>query len=381
MKQLKILPISFLLLVGIEKSNIAYSQQTSTDFQRWDLMMIEEAPIWGNLISYYGYSDKSRYWPERKASLQAIIEKYPESRWADDAALCLAGGQASIEGDIDGAIAAIRQIIAQYPDGHSIIAYWDLEKGCVLDESWLMWQGGVVSFNSENSISSSKPYDRDGKISLQEREILTYFAHLQKYPILTKDVAQWIIALMLLEQHDSLRAISELEAIINRSSYLASISAADRKTASDSDGFLIARDAVRNKYPIWRPQYSAYMDLMPLYKYQGDLNKAVNIGLEWASMYSSDGWYWPWNQRVGGICAEADRWKEATEQYQIALQGVKDFTTERISRLELLFEQGYMMKPSDFVSWEHQVLEKEGWNQKIDELGQIVEEAEAKIPF
>ena len=57
--------------------------QVSSELQRWDLM-IDEAHIWHNLVDNYFYSDAQKYWPERKAGLEKILEKYPESRWADE---------------------------------------------------------------------------------------------------------------------------------------------------------------------------------------------------------------------------------------------------------------------------------------------------------
>ena len=154
----------------------AYGQEISS--KRWDLQMIEEAPIWHRLKMYH-FFDPIKYWPERKTELQTLINQFPASRWADDAALILAGGQASIEGDRAGALVTLRRVIADYPDGNTIVVNWLPDSGCRLDEIWLVITGGL---SAKGSVSSSRPFDRYGTISKGNLEILAYFEHLENIP-------------------------------------------------------------------------------------------------------------------------------------------------------------------------------------------------------
>ena len=78
-------------------NSTSHGQEISS--KRWDLQMIEEAPIWHRLKIHYFKEPVKEYWPKRKTALQSVITQFPASRWADDAALMLAGGQASIEGE------------------------------------------------------------------------------------------------------------------------------------------------------------------------------------------------------------------------------------------------------------------------------------------
>lgn len=360
--------ITLITLAGA--AYVAHGEQIGS--QRWDLRMIEESPIWKYLLVNYAYADKVKYWPERKAALQIVINRFPDSRWADDAALFLAGGQASFEGDMKGAIAALKQVMEKYPSEHTIVSRWEYGRGCGLDEAWLMCRGGLVFLNPDRSIRERRPFDRYGKISQEKREILVYFDHLGKYPRLTKDVAQLMIADMLVTQGDVAGAIAELKAIIARYPNLAAITATDREAANKTDGYLIGHGFHGNS-PIWRPQYSAYIRLMNLYQSQGKKAKAIATGLALASSCSPDGWHLNINRTVGDFLATNSRWAEAEKQYQLALKGYRKVVENTISRRESFGDP----PPPGSVSWRQQILEEWGMGAKLTKLENLVRDAQA----
>ena len=245
--------------------------------------------------------------------------------------------------------------------------------GCGLDEAWLSHRD-LVLLNPDGSIRWSRPFGRDGKISREEREILMYFEHLEKYPRLTKDVAQWIIAQMFCHQGDFVRAISELEAMIARYPNLAAITAADSEAANKPYGYLIGHEFPDESRPIWRPQYSAYIRLMDLYQSQGEKAKAVTTGLALASNCSPDGWHWDINRRVGDLCAKNDRWAEAEKQYQLASKGCRKVIEDFISRKEALREP----PPPGSVSWRQQILEVWSIGTELTKLENLARDAQAR---
>ena len=347
--------------------------------QRWDLRMIEEAPIWDYLLVKYGYAAHAKYWPERKAALQTIVNEVPDSRWADDAALILACGKADFEGDANGAVAALREVIKKYPDGHTIVDEWSPPEGCRLDQAWLMWVGGLVFLNPDRTIGVSRPFDRDGKISQEEREILAYFDHLEKHPKLTIDVAQCFIADKLWRQGKLAGATAELEAIIARHPDLAAINAADRQAAVQADGYLIGHVPPNETTPVWRPEYDAYLWLSGLYQAQGQNDNAVATAVALAEACSADGWYYRLNRRVGDRCAENGRWTEAERQYRLGVQGYRQVVADRAARQEAAEAAGLISKPPDFVeSWEKTILEVWEWKAVLEVLENLVQEAQAK---
>ena len=68
---------------------------------------------------------------ERIAQLREAIQKYPNSPFADDAALLLARAYFLYIGDTDKAIAALRDVVKKYPDGK-----WIAEDPVVLSDIW-----------------------------------------------------------------------------------------------------------------------------------------------------------------------------------------------------------------------------------------------------
>jgi len=371
-------PIAFIIILESlcffnAISVLKCAEANSSDSLRWDQQMIKEAPIWKYLLVNYFYADRTIYWPERKEALQKVIEEFPDSRWADDAALLLAGGQASIEGDINGAINRLKNIIHDYSSENTVITGWDLGKGCRLNEAWLMWAPSIALLNPDRTIRASYPFDQDGMISILEKEALIYFDHMEKYSIPTKYVAQLVIASMLQAQGDTSGAISELENLINGYSDIHTINKADRETASKPGGYLIACEPPFHMNPVWRVQYATYQLLINLYQLQGEQEKAVTTGLALVLLCSPDGWYWNINRHVGDICAKNDQWVVAAEQYELALQGVRNLVEVQAQRLQALYEAGYMMKPDGFISWEDQALESQEAN--IVKLEELLEEA------
>ena len=240
-----------------------------------------------------------------------------------------------------------------------------------------MWAPGLASLNPDRSIRWSRPFDKYGGLSQLEREALTYFNHLEKYPKFTVDVAQRIIAQILARRGDHTAAVAELERIIARHPDLATVNTADRVAASKADGYLIGHESVES--PVWRPEYFTYLLLMNPYEATRQNDKAVATGLALAGACSRDGWYWNVNRRVGDVCKRNNRLTEAEKQYQLALQGCRRFITNRIARKKVLDELGFIVKSPNFVSWEHMVREREGWDKVIAELEALVLSTKTKM--
>jgi len=213
--------ILIFVIILVSSYNLLYSQNKA---DRWDIKMIEEAPVWKNLLVNYANTNYSKVWPERKAALQSIIYNYPESQWADDAALFLASGKASFENNISGAIDDLRNIAEKYPNGKTVLCNWTKTDGLMFNDTWLSWAPSLVSMESPDI---TFPFDRDEQISVLENEALVYFNHIEQYPTFTKDLAQYTIALMLLAENDIKGAINQLESFIYKTTDLETIKTAD----------------------------------------------------------------------------------------------------------------------------------------------------------
>jgi tetratricopeptide (TPR) repeat protein len=304
----------------------SFGQHISTDSERWDLLMIKEARIWKNLLINYAYAEHQRYWPERNAALKKIVHEFADSRWADDAALILACGKASFENNASGAIADLKKVAEQYTNAHTVVSHWDPHDGCRLDDTWLMWQGGLVFLKPDGTIRIAKPFDRDGKMSQLEREGLAYFEHLERYPRATKVMAQLFISEMLGQKGDRAGAIAVLEKIVsNSASYLALVSKGDRIGASKPDGYYI-------RTLVGRPEYRAYLSLIGYYEKQEEIDKAREMADTLLKLCSKDGWLWTINRHIGNFFGRHGLRSQAKEQYQLALTGLSKYRDDTEKR-------------------------------------------------
>jgi len=335
---------------------------------RWDVASSREAGIWQNLLVNYRSADRDKAWPEVKAALNRIVAEHAETRWADDAALCLACGAASRQDNLAEAIQMLKKVIDGYRESQTVVSYWDPSRGCVFDEVWVSWGTWTT------------PMDDDGTIDMLESEMLAYFHHLEEYPILTSDVARYIMASMLQAEGDTVAAIAELRALLDQSSDLAALVAADRRAASSPTGFMIGHTFPQETDPIWRPQYSALLSLTQLLPGQGEASEAARLALYWADTVSPDGWFWRINEIAARKLAKAGRYNASANQYALAVEGLDRWVTERAERKELLYQNGFLAKDEDFVSWEHSILVESGWQGKVDRLQASLEEAESRRP-
>ena len=338
-------------------SNFAHGQEIRS--QRWDLRMEAEIEIWKNIRLYS--SVNSANWPERKSRLEKVINQFPTSQWADDAALMLAGGQAAVDGNTESAIAALRQVMESYPSERTIVVGWNLYSGCALEHIWMMVTVPILSRSSTR--------DRGN----QWLEIIAYFEHLEKYPRRTVDVAQSMIAQMLYRQGDVKGAIVALEAIIDRAGDLKTLVAADNQLAKRPNVHLVSRLYRHAFREVDRPQYFAYRDLMRLYQSQSEVEKAIAIGLELANTASPDGSRWSMNRSVGDLLAQNGRWAKAAEQYQLAVNAYREFVEETIVEKELANQS----LPSSATSWRQQIM-KTSIGHQLTVLEKLLTEAKAK---
>ena len=262
--------IIILVLVITSLSYVSIAQEKIPgDAERWDLRMIKEAKIWDKLTTNILYADRQKYWPERKAALESVVRDYPDSRWADDAALILACGRADFDNDIDGAITDLQKVAAEYPDGKTMVTSW-IPGGdfpCEFDQTWTSSTGWLVFLNQDGSTRIAKPFDREGTIPQLYKERLAYFNHLEKYPRRTNVMARIFISKLLVRKGDSAQATMVLKDVVLKSKDLAKTIAADSKAASGTCGYHI-----RN---LRRPEYNAYFLLAHLYKKQKDKPKAI----------------------------------------------------------------------------------------------------------
>lgn len=340
--------VFFFIVATLIACPCTFAQEACDDSFRWDLQMIREAPIWQNLLVNYSYADHRERWPERKRALELILEKHPQSQWADDAALILACGKANFEDNTKGALADLRKLIREYPYGQTVVVHWDREDGCILDDVWLTRQGGLVFLNPDNSVRASNPFSRDG-ITQREKETLAYFRHLRQFPRSTQVMAKLILSNILIMEGQESQAASVLNDIVSTSrTYLALVNRADKRAAVRPDGYLISNLT-------YRPEYHAHLSLMWHYEKQGALEKSFEVAQQLIKLASDDGWLWTINRQIGDFYGRNRQLDRANTQYKLALVGLKKHQGILKKRSEMV--QGSEI-PEDFWSTTQKEIER-----------------------
>ncbi|HET6559057.1 MAG TPA: tetratricopeptide repeat protein [Prolixibacteraceae bacterium] len=341
--------------------------QNAVITESWDQKIIEEATIWKKLLTHYSMANKTLYWTEREQSLNKVLNEFPKSQWTDDAALLLAGEKVLRDHSWDKAVIDLREIMKKYPNESTIIDNWDAYKGCHISKAWLLWAPSRVIFNEEESLKTDFPFNRDGKIDILEKEALAYFEHLEKYPQRTRDVAQYMIALILHQNGKFNEAILELEMLLANYPDLSKIRIIDFDASKRENGHLIGNEPPFDALPIWRIQYSASILLINLYIKQNRIEEAITIGSKLVQQCSPDGWYWNINEFVGNIYATNNLPTLAYEQYDKSINGIKEKSKIQAIRMDALLSIGNAMKPENFVTWDDVILKSnKGWIDKIE---------------
>ncbi len=323
--------------------------------QRWDQRIINEADIWKNLLLNYNCVDIASCWTERQQAMMKIINEFPTSQWADDALLMMVGEKAIINNNIDVAILELRKIQKNYSSESTIIDFWHYQRGCQIDQTWLMWIPSLIVRDENNNVINTVPFDRDNDIDDLELETITFFEHLEKYPQKTKDVAQYMIALMLKKKSDAEGAIHELEVLLSDKN-LQEIRTTDYEASKSPHGYLIGSAPPYNRFPVIRVELEACKLLLSLYSLQNEDEKLIKLSDKIANEYSFDGWYWFINKYIGNIYAQHDQPIKAHEQYQLSIEGIKKRCNNLSERMKVFYEKGLAIKSKNFISWEDDAL-------------------------
>ncbi len=247
--------------------------QPTSQALRWDQRHLPEYPIYCLLLKRDGVGNglaEPRQWEwaetrkpldddTREPALRALLKKYPDSDYADDAALLLARARLFYHDDAKGAIEQLYAVAAKYPQGH-----WIAEDAVFLLHAF-----------TPNVTRAGEPCDSWFSLPPEERGLshgwktVKYMAYLEQHPNSTADEAHywiaWIIARMQL-QHRYPEAEKLLTGMIEAHR-------AERRTEKDAQ----AAESLHNDIiteMMSRPERASHQLLIELYLLQGDHAKA-----------------------------------------------------------------------------------------------------------
>lgn len=297
--------------------------------KRWDIQALKHVSQWRDLLQdpHIAAQAARPAWREKKEALQALLERHPKSDYADDVEVAIACGVAACEGDLRAAERSLRRIIKEYPDAKSVMAWWRPGQQYSLDPSWYMWASQVVRAGR-----------RRREPSASERAALAYFAHLDKYPNYTRDVAAYYLTTIRKAMGAEARSVQDLRTLVDSTrGTMVEFKKADRQAAARPDGGLI-REVQRA--PIW-----ATYDLISLLDAERKTEEAIGAAETFVHSLSGDGWYWLLNVRLGDLYhrkAGGKRSPDAEKQFRLALQGY----VERAKGISLLGDNRFQTPES-----------------------------------
>jgi len=198
MKTRRILFVSLIILFACGYKMYAVAAENQV-LSRWeDKRRLENWPIYSLLIKSGGYGNgipEPQQWetygilkdPEREPKLREVLEKYPNSEYADDAALLLARAELFYHGDPNAAIEKLYKVISKYPDGD-----WIAE-----DRVWLTIISEITKLGKDGQLHPREP--RKKRPGGELGESFVYLNYLEKEPHNTADEAKYWIAKIILK--------------------------------------------------------------------------------------------------------------------------------------------------------------------------------------
>lgn len=293
--------------------------------------LFEERPAKARLFDCYSYADRAKFWPQRKASLQAIVDEYPNSQYADDAAVILACGRYDIEKDAEGAIVALNQVIKNFPDGRSILEpIWAAPLGCRFDWTWTRAMRSFSNLSEYRNTRKRSVDDRAPHIVKGELDALAYFNHLTEFPVYTRDIVRLYISTILrtLDRFDE--AALELEKVTRE---------IERFSKTVQEDYVAALEGEGNSFiqVLYRPNHVGYQTLVFCYRQSGKHDKALRTLDAYASVVDR-GPNYALIQQVGDMYKEFGLAGKAREHYELALNTVNLCISKEQDRSERLVE-------------------------------------------
>ncbi|MFC1781903.1 tol-pal system YbgF family protein [Planctomycetota bacterium] len=192
---MKIINKTLLLSLLVIISSRAIGQASNLQqLSKWeDQRRVDDFPIYSLLVKSQGagnFAPEPEQWemkgkltdPEREPALQKILKEYPDSEYADDAALLLARAKLFYHNDANAAVDDLYKVISDYPDGN-----WISE-----DRIWLEMIPGIVHIDNNGQIVPRNP------IKVRSGAKFSYFDYLEKEPHKTADEAKYWIAKIIL---------------------------------------------------------------------------------------------------------------------------------------------------------------------------------------
>ncbi len=290
---------------------------------RWDERMLKAYPQWVLFVEDRSVAARPRLWGETKAALTDLVRQYPEGEFVDEAHLALAEGAAYCSANPDQARDILELLDKEHPDATCCYDPWPIgpQYGAYrgIGEIWRMAARQLVRERRDGRVVRVEKLGRGRKgLTAAERAFLALFAHLDRFPVRTRDVSFLCRVQLHVSGGHHEQAIEQLQNFIaaNRDQALAE-HLADRKAAgADDDVFLVGLE---------RPFFFANAFLLDELRALNRQDEAIAVAEAFCRDFSHDGWYWRINETLGDLYMETrleTPSQVAQNQYRLALKGL-----------------------------------------------------------
>lgn len=297
------------------------------DVAKWNKIELEEQAV-KLLLSVKSDELKTlNNWPERKEALQMIVQQHPESRYADDAWLKLACGKYEYEGDTEGAIKILEDVIDKFStETTNLDPMWAVGHECEYNFQWTMATRYKFALMNGYNQSNNK---QDMMKQYREEPYLVsvaYLNHLEQYPIMTSEVARLYMATILIHEQRYEKAINQLEMLTDKTEQNPGKVQADIVAVTGQYNELIRS--------INRPYYLAARMLAGCYK---NINNTIEMKkhLDAFASVVNQGYLYEIIEQVGDMYDEAGFTKQANVQYESAIKTIQKAHELKASHVEM----------------------------------------------
>lgn len=300
---------------------------------RWDQQRIRDYPIYRLLLKARSAGSgmpEQIQWamakeqgkpfvdPQRETDLTELLSLYPDSEYADDAALLLARARFFYHNDAKGAIENLYKVISKYPKGT-----WIAEDSLFLEHAMLSnvtkagkprndgWFGRIPSLQDIEKKPEGPSRDMAMKRLAMAQERLTYFEHWEKYPNLTSEEARYWIAKIILYAELTDRyneAINNLQNVVK----------AHRTDKRAEIDFLEGKN--QNGQLIWskllRTERTCHVELIDLYLKMRDFSGVTQSAEEYLSLHKDHATCYEVHRKAGEAYEALENWSKAALHYE-----------------------------------------------------------------
>ena len=300
---------------------IAVEHDEDAILSRWqDERCLEDGDIWVKLIKDGGYGPRGPEWsqwygkplvdPQRKASLKELLAKYPNSDYADDAALLLARAKCFYDNDPAGAVKGLYQVIQDCPNGN-----WIAE-----DPVWLrIVPSYMTTMDKEGHRILCQPYNGH-KGYTPNYSYSKYLIYLESHPHRTVDESKyWIAKIILMTDLKETRyqeAIGILEDVINKYKQ-----PQFKRSAQDAEVWdsvkMVSYDRIN------RIEMRCHCLLVSDSVEHKDYAKVVEAGEDFLKIYNEKGYVEYMHRVIGDAYTEQGKWDKAASHYERFLESYK----------------------------------------------------------